>query len=76
MPYEPGIPATFEGGVLRPDRDLHLPDRAKVLILLRRVDVSQAQADDAQRRLEELSKREDMRVPGWRFDRESLYDRN
>lgn len=69
------IPAVFEDGCFKPERSIHLPDRTRVLISLRRVEVTAEQAASAQKRIEEISRRTDMRLKDWRFNRDELYER-
>jgi predicted DNA-binding antitoxin AbrB/MazE fold protein len=81
------VGATYENGVLRPDRKLDLEDRARVIISVRQADATgrdaTAQAsepsttqEEYRRRLERLFETVKLDLRGWTFNRDELYERD
>jgi predicted DNA-binding antitoxin AbrB/MazE fold protein len=69
------ITATYEGGVLRPGKELELPEGARVTLLLR---AEPPTAESKHRGIEAIRRirREGLiKLPGTRWTREDLYDR-
>ncbi len=70
------LAAIFENGVLRPESELDLPEHSRVIIRIRRIDVS---ADDERAGRElfgKLVERHGIELNGWKPSREELHERD
>lgn len=69
------IPVVFERGVFRPESPIELPDRSRFLMTLRELPFDESDAQAARRELADLRSRGVVRLNGWTFDRDDLYER-
>lgn len=65
MIVEAGIGATYDHGVLRLDRELRIPDRTRVVIAVRRVEVTPVSDARGRRKLREIRSNATIRLSGW-----------
>lgn len=76
MRFEQEVPVIFENGVFKPEPRIDLPDHARFMITIRDASVDDAAADAAQQAIEEIRARGLIRLDGWTFDRDELYERD
>lgn len=65
----------FENGVLRPETQLSLPEHTRLVVTIRRVDVTPESEAEGRRELAEILERCELRLNGWHPTRDELHER-
>lgn len=76
MEFQGEITATYENGVLRPDRDPGVPEHTRLRLSIRRVEVtpeSSARAKEVFRRIRRSGR---IRLDGWHPTRDEIHERD
>lgn len=72
-PGEIGV--VFENGVLRPEHELSLPEHARLVIAIRRIEVAPEDEEWARHRLREIREGGLVRSNGLRLTRDQMHER-
>ena len=70
------IGVVFENGVLRPEQDLGFPEHTRLVISIRRVEVTPASEEEGRRLLHDIRDRGLVRLEGWRPTRDEMHERS
>lgn len=70
------IAVIFEDGVLKPETELGLPEHARLLIAIRRIEVTKEDEAWARSRLREISEAGLVRSEGLRLTRDQMHERS
>jgi len=65
----------WDGSVLKPLERLDLPAQTRLVVSVRRVDVSSERAAEGRRQMHELRRSAAVRLGGWRPTRDELHER-
>jgi len=69
------VSVLYEGGVLKPDRDLDLPDHTRLIIAIRRVETTPESELRGRRSLHEIRESGCIQLRAWYPSREELHER-
>ena len=70
------IGVVFENGVLRPEQQLPFPEHTRLVIAIRRVEVTPASQEQGRRLLHDIRDRKLVRLGGWRPTRDEMHERS
>lgn len=69
------IGVVFENGVLRPEQNLDLPEHTRLLISIRRVQVTPSSQENGRRLFHQIREQGLVRLNGWRPTRDDMHER-
>jgi predicted DNA-binding antitoxin AbrB/MazE fold protein len=75
MSFHGEIPAVYENGVFRPDRDPHLPNHARVVLSVREEQVTPESNRAAHEVFARIRAEGGLRLNGWHPKRDELHER-
>ena len=70
------LAVTYENGALRPDHNLGLPEGTRLVIAIRRVEVTPESERRGRAVIHDLRDRGHIRLAGWRATRDELHERD
>lgn len=65
----------YESGILRPEKDLQLPDRTRLVIAIRRIETTPESEAAGRRLLHEIRAAGHVRLESWRPTRDEMHER-
>ncbi len=74
MKGSPELAVVYEGGVLRPESDLDLPDQTRLVIAIRRVETTPESEARGRQLLHDIRNGGGIRLGSWRPTREELHE--